>query len=213
MRLVMMGAPGAGKGTQAKLLQERLGVPHISTGDILREAVRAGTPLGREAREMMDRGLLVPDEVVIGIVDERLARPDCGRGFILDGFPRTVAQAEALDALLARRGHPLDAVVAVDVPREELVERISGRRVCQGCGTLAHVRFDPPKSDGHCDRCGGALAQRDDDCEETVGRRLDVYARETAPVLEHYRHAGLLRSIQGTGTPDQVLGRIEESVR
>jgi adenylate kinase len=209
----MMGAPGAGKGTQAKLLQKRLGVPHISTGDILREAVRAGTPLGREAQQKMEHGLLVPDDVVIGIVDERLGRSDCTRGFILDGFPRTVAQAQALDALLARRGLPLTAVVEVDVPRAELVQRISGRRVCQACGTLSHVRFDPPTTTGRCDRCAGTLVQRDDDREETVGRRLDVYARETAPVLEHYRQAGLLRSVQGTGSPDEVLGRIEESLR
>jgi adenylate kinase len=209
----MMGAPGAGKGTQAKLLHEKLGVPHISTGDILREAVRAGTPLGREAQKRMDQGLLVPDDVVIGIVDERLARPDCARGFILDGFPRTVAQAQALDQRLASRGLPLTAVVEVDVPRAELVERLSGRRVCQACGTLAHVRFDPPTIDGRCDRCSGALIQRDDDREETVGRRLDVYTRETAPVLEHYRGAGLLRSVCGTGTPEEVFARIGERLR
>jgi adenylate kinase len=209
----MMGAPGAGKGTQAKLLQQRFGVPHVSTGDILREAVWAGTPLGREARRTMEQGLLVPDEVVIGIVDERLGLPDCARGFILDGFPRTVAQAQALDALLAHRGLPLRAVVEIAVPREELVRRLSGRRVCQSCGTLFHVVFDPPARDGRCDRCAGALVQREDDREETVGRRLDIYAQETAPVLEHYRRTGLLRSIAGTGSPEEVLGRIEASVR
>jgi adenylate kinase len=209
----MMGAPGAGKGTQAKLLQDRFGVPHVSTGDILREAVRAATPLGREAGRTMAQGLLVPDDVVIGIVDERLTLPDAARGFILDGFPRTVAQARALDALLARRGLPLTAVVEVAVPRDELVRRLSGRRLCQSCGTLFNLVSDPAVRNGRCDRCQGPLVQRDDDREETVGRRLDVYAQETAPVLEHYARAGLLRSVPGTGSPDEVLGRIEASVR
>lgn len=205
----MMGPPGAGKGTQAKLLGERLGVPHISTGDILREAVAAGTPLGRQARSFMDQGRLVPDDVVIGIVDERLRAPDCGSGFILDGFPRTVAQARALDALLAKRGQPLDAVLHIDVPEPVLVKRLSGRRVCRGCGTMFHTALD---GDGACTRCGGELYQRADDREKTVRQRMDVYARETAPLEDYYGRAGLLHTIEGTGTREGVARRIEESV-
>jgi adenylate kinase len=212
VRLVIMGTPGAGKGTQAKLLAERVGACHISTGDMLRDAIRRGTALGREAQRFMDQGLLVPDDVVTGIVEDRLAAPDCRSGFLLDGFPRTVAQAGALDALLARRGEPLTGVLHIAVPREEAVRRLSGRRVCDGCGSMAHVAFDPPARPDVCDRCGGHLLQRDDDREETVRRRMDVYARETAPVLDHYRTAGLLREIDGTGTRENVSRRVAASV-
>jgi adenylate kinase len=208
----MLGPPGAGKGTQATLLAERLGAPHISTGDILREAVKGGAPLGREARRYMDQGLLLPDAVMIGLVEERLAQADCTRGFVLDGFPRTVRQAEALDALLARSGLRLDAVLEIAVPREELVRRLAGRRVCRSCGAMFHVAFDPPARANRCDRCGGELVQRDDDREETIGHRMDVYRRETAPVLEHYRAAGLVREVAGTGSRDEVFGRVASSV-
>jgi adenylate kinase len=213
VRVVIMGAPGAGKGTQARRLTERLGVPHVSTGDILREAVAAGTPLGLEAQRYMAQGRLLPDALVIDIVDARLRAPDGARGFILDGFPRTVAQAEALDALLRQKAQHLDAVVQIEVPRDELVRRLAGRRVCADCGTMFHILFDPAVAPDRCDRCGGALVQRDDDREETIGRRLDVYAQETAPVLEHYRSAGLLRQVAGTGTRDEVFARMAASVR
>jgi len=212
VRVLMMGAPGAGKGTQAKLLQERFGVPQISTGDILREAQHEGTALGGEARRYMEQGLLVPDDVVIGIVAERLARPDGARGFVLDGFPRTLAQAEALDALLARTDQRLDVVISITVPREELVHRLAGRRVCRQCGAMYHVEFDPPSKPGVCDRCGGVLYQRADDTEETIGRRLALYLSETAPLLEYYRRAGLLRETSGVGTRDQVFERVVRNV-
>jgi adenylate kinase len=212
VRLVIMGTPGAGKGTQAKLLAGRVGACHISTGDMLRDAIRRGTRLGREAQRYMEQGLLVPDDVVIGIVEERLADPDCQAGFLLDGFPRTLAQARALDALLARRAEPLSGVMLIGVPREEAVRRLAGRRVCEQCGAMSHVAFDPPAQPDRCDRCSGRLVQREDDREETIRHRMDVYARETAPVLEHYRAAGLLREIDGTGSREEVSRRVAESV-
>ena len=213
MRVVIMGAPGAGKGTQAQRLTERLGVPHVSTGDILRQAVAAGTPVGLEAGRLMKQGRLLPDALMVEIVDQRLRAPDAARGFILDGFPRTVAQADALEALLARTGQRLDAVVHIAVSREELVERLAGRRVCPDCGAMFHLRFDPPATPARCDRCGAPLVQRDDDREATIRRRLDVYAEETAPVLQHYRAAGLLREVGGTGSRDEVFARLTASLR
>ena len=212
MRVVMIGPPGAGKGTQALLLSERYGVPQISTGDMLREAQREGTPLGREAQRFMDEGRLVPDDVVIGIVDERLTADDAKKGFILDGFPRTVAQAKALEAMLTRRGIALDAAVAVDVPRADLVERLAGRQVCRVCGTMFHRTLDPPRAAGRCDRCQGELYQRDDDREDRITRRLDQLAKEVTPVAEHYRSTGLLRNVDGTGSRDDVLRRITASL-
>jgi adenylate kinase len=212
VRLVIMGTPGAGKGTQAKLLAERVGACHISTGDMLRDAIRRGTRLGREAQRYMEQGLLVPDDVVIGIVEERLADPDCQNGFLLDGFPRTLAQARALDALLARRRQPLSGVMLIGVPRDEAVRRLAGRRVCGTCGAMTHLAFDPPARPGRCDRCGGQLTQREDDREETIRHRMDVYTRETAPVLDHYRGAGLLREIDGTGSREEVSRRVAASV-
>jgi adenylate kinase len=208
VRVLIMGAPGAGKGTQAKLLQERFGAAHVSTGDILRAAAAANTPVGREARRYMDRGFLVPDDVMIGVVAERLSAPDTSRGFVLDGFPRTVRQAKALDDLLARRGQPLDAVLHIALPREEAVARLSQRRVCGGCGAPS------PSSDpaARCDRCGGELVHREDDQEQTIRHRMEVYAQETAPVLDHYRSAGLLREVSGTGSRDDVLGRLTASL-
>jgi adenylate kinase len=208
----MIGPPGAGKGTQSLLLSERYGVPQISTGDMLREAQRAGTPLGREAQRYMDEGRLVPDDVVIGIVEHRLTAPDAMKGFILDGFPRTIAQAKALEAMLAQRGITLDAAVAIDVPRADLVERLAGRQVCRVCGTMFHRSFDPPQTAGRCDRCQGELYQRDDDREDRITTRLDQLAKEVAPVAEHYRHVGLLRHVDGTGSRDDVLRRITASL-
>jgi adenylate kinase len=212
VRVVMIGPPGAGKGTQARLLGERFGVPQISTGEMLREAQRAGTTLGREAQRYMDDGRLVPDAVVIGLVEERLAAPDAGRGFILDGFPRTVAQAEALDAMLARRATPLQAALAVDVPRADLIERLAGRLVCRRCGTMFHRTFDPPRKAGRCDRCDGELYQRDDDREDRIALRLDQLAKEVAPVAAYYEKSGLLKSVDGTGSRDDVSRRIRASL-
>ncbi|NOY46535.1 MAG: adenylate kinase [Deltaproteobacteria bacterium] len=209
MRLILLGPPGAGKGTQAKRLIERYGIPQISTGDILRAAVRDGTDLGKKAKEYMDAGKLVPDEVVIGIIEERLQEADCAKGFILDGFPRTVAQADALNRVLANLGQAIDHVVSIEVPDEELVERLTGRRTCRGCGAMYHVKFSPPKAEGVCDKCGGELYQRDDDREETIRARLKVYHDQTAPLVEYYEKAGLLRRIPGQGSVDEIYARIE----
>jgi adenylate kinase len=204
MRVVLLGPPGAGKGTQARRLATRWSVPQVATGDMLREAVTRGSRLGLEARRYMDAGELVPDAVIIGLVRERLARPDGRKGFVLDGFPRTVAQAEALDQLLEAEGTPLDRVVLFQVDDEEPVARLGGRLVCGNCGRNYHVRFSPPKVAGRCDACGGTLSQRTDDEEATVRRRLAVYARDTRPLVEYYRRRGLLATISGAGTMDAV---------
>lgn len=204
----MIGPPGAGKGTQAKRLERREGVPQISTGDMLRDAKAAGTALGKEAARYMLDGRLVPDEVVIGIVDERLRAPDCEHGFILDGFPRTVEQARVLDAILGRRGQRLDAAISVEVPREELVHRLSGRLICRSCGASFHRDSRPPARPGTCDECGGELFQREDDREDRIALRLEKMAKEDAPVLEYYRATSLLRSVDGRGTEDEVFARI-----
>ena len=212
MRLVLLGPPGAGKGTQAKLLQEHFGIPQISTGDILRQAVKDGTPLGKQANEFMDRGELVPDSVINDIVDERLAADDCRNGFLLDGFPRTVAQAEALENMLERRNVVLDAAVSLAVPRKVLVKRLSGRRTCRKCGAMYHVTFNPPATDGACDRCGGELYQREDDREETIEARMEVYDRQSAPLLEYFRTQGLLREVDGAKGTDRVFEQILRKV-
>lgn len=212
MRIILLGPPGAGKGTQAKLLVERLQVPQISTGDMLRAAVKDGTPLGRQAKAFMDRGALVPDDVIIGLVRERLQNPDCARGYILDGFPRTVAQAEALEKTLADLRLSLDHVLCLDVPSEDLVIRIAGRRTCRRCGAMSHVRFSPTKRDGICDACGGETYQRDDDREETVRRRLTVYADQTAPLVRFYEGRGLLRRVAGTGEIGEIFARMVQSL-
>jgi adenylate kinase len=209
MRLILLGPPGAGKGTQAKLLAERLGVPQISTGDMLRAAVAAATPLGREAKGYMDRGALVPDAVILGLVAERLQQPDTRKGFILDGFPRTLAQAEALATLPEGAVHH---VLALDVPPEDVVARIAGRRTCAGCGAMYHTRFSPSRLPGRCDACGGETIQRDDDREDTVRRRLTVYAEQTAPLIRYYEAAGLLRRIPGTGGIPEIARRLLQSV-
>lgn len=212
MRLILLGPPGAGKGTQAKLLVDKLGIPQVSTGDMLRAAVKAGTSLGREAKQFMDRGALVPDAVIIGLVRERLQQVDCARGYILDGFPRTVAQAEALGKTLTELQASLDHVVSLEVPTEDLVLRIAGRRTCRNCGAMYHVRFSPSRTDGRCDACGGDTYQREDDREETVRRRLQVYIDQTAPLIDFYAARGLLRRVEGTGEIADIFQRISRTL-
>jgi len=202
MRLVFLGPPGAGKGTQAKSVAARYDVPHISTGDMLREALRNGTPLGLKAKEYMDGGLLVPDDVVVGIVKDKLE--SISDGFLLDGFPRTVAQAEALDAILAESGEKLDSVVYFDVDEDAVVRRLSGRRTCRSCGANYHVQAMPPKTEGVCDKCGGDLYQRDDDKPEVVRERLAVYREETAPLIEYYQEQRLLDELEAGKSVDEV---------
>lgn len=208
MRVIFLGPPGAGKGTQARRAAGRWGVPQIATGDMLREAVAAGTPLGREAQQHMDAGGLVPDEVIIGLVVERLAQPDAQKGFVLDGFPRTAAQALALDRLLEEHALALDRVILFQLEDSELLTRLTGRRVCGACGRNYHVAFSPPAKADRCDGCGGALYQRSDDEEVTVRWRLAVYARDTRPLVEYYRGRSLLETISGAGTVEQVFEAI-----
>jgi len=198
MNLIFLGAPGAGKGTQAKKVSEKYGIPQISTGDMLREAVAKGTELGKKAKEYMDKGELVPDEIVIGIVKERLQQPDCERGFILDGFPRTLAQAKALDEMLKELNKKIDGVINIAVPEEEVVKRIVNRRTCRNCGAVYHLIYNPPKEDNKCDKCGGELYQRDDDKEETVRERFRVYKQNTEPLIDYYRKKGVLYDVDGT---------------
>ncbi len=212
MRLVLLGAPGAGKGTQAKKLIEKYGIPQISTGDLLRAAVAAGTSLGKEAKSFMDKGELVPDRVVLGMVGERLKQDDCKKGYILDGFPRNTAQAEALDAMLDTLKMPLTAALSVDVPLDDLMKRLTGRRTCKGCGQMYNVYFNSPKKEGTCDKCGGALFQRDDDKEETIKKRLDVYSSQTAPLFDYYKKKGILSSVSGTGSIDDIFKAVCNSL-
>ncbi|RLA91490.1 MAG: adenylate kinase [Deltaproteobacteria bacterium] len=209
MNLILLGPPGSGKGTQAKMLVEKYDIPQISTGDILRAAVKEGSPMGLKAKEYMDKGKLVPDDVVIGIIEERLKKDDCKKGFILDGFPRTLAQAEALKRLLAKKEIKLDAVISIDVDEEEVIRRLTGRRTCKNCGAMYHIIFSPPKKEGICDKCGGELYQRDDDKEETIRARLKIYKEQTAPLIEYYKMEGLLREVQGTGEIKEIFNRIE----
>lgn len=210
MRLILFGPPGAGKGTQAKRLEEAYRAPQISTGDILRQARRDGTPLGKKASEYMDAGKLVPDEVVIGIIEERIARPDCGGGFLLDGFPRTIPQAEALEAMLQKRGWSIDHVVSVEVPDEDIVERLSLRRSCPKDGSVYHLKNLPPKTPGVCDVCGTALVQRADDEPTAIKTRLKAFHDQTAPLKAYYKDRGLLRPIDGTRAPDAVFADIRQ---
>ena len=208
MNIVFLGPPGAGKGTQAKKIAEKYGIPQISTGDMFREHLSKGTELGKKAKEYMDKGALVPDEIVLGMVEERLKQPDCEKGFILDGFPRTVPQAEALDKLLEKMGKKIDYAILIDVPDEELVKRLTGRRTCKKCGMMYHVMFKPPKEEGKCDVCGGELYQRADDNEETVRNRLKVYHEQTEPIIAYYEKKGVLHRIDGMGSIDEIFNRI-----
>jgi adenylate kinase len=213
MRLVLVGPPGAGKGTQAEFIAANLAVPKISTGDIFRANVTAGTPLGVEAKRFMDGGQLVPDEVTINMVRERLAEGDAGDGFLLDGFPRTVPQAAALDKLLADLGVGLDLVLELVVDDDEVIRRLSGRRTCRGCSKIWHIVFDAPVVEGICDRCGGVLYQRDDDKAETVAERLRVYARDTSPLVDFYGAQGKLVGIDATGPVEDVTVRATDALR
>lgn len=211
MRLILMGPPGSGKGTQAAFISKELGIPHISTGDMFRKAIRDNTELGLKAKEYMDAGKLVPDEVTIGIVRERLQEPDCKEGFLLDGFPRTIAQATALDEILSSMNQQLDAVIDIQVPREELLKRLTGRRMCK-CGASYHIAFSPPNREGRCDKCDGELYQRQDDTEETINSRLDVYNEQTKPLIEFYANQGLLKNINGNQEIEKVLSEIGKSL-
>jgi adenylate kinase len=208
MNLILLGPPGAGKGTQAKILAKRFNIPQISTGDILRSAVKSQSPMGVKAKECMDRGELVSDSIVVGIVEERLSLPDCSNGFILDGFPRTVAQANSLSEMLDNQGKTLDHVISFKVDFDELLVRISGRRTCRGCGKGYHVLFDPAKVEGVCDECSGELYQRDDDSVDTVRNRLDVYVKQTSPLIDFYSSLQLLRPIPGIGTIENINGAV-----
>ncbi len=205
MRIILLGAPGSGKGTQAKKLVEKYHVPQISTGDLLRAAVAAGTPLGRQAKSIMEAGQLVSDDIVLGMIKERLAEDDARAGFILDGFPRTLVQAQALDQLLDELGWPLDGAILIDVDYEKIVRRITGRRTCRDCGQVYNIYTSPPRVDGVCDKCGGPLQQRADDTEETVRKRLQVYDQQTAPLIDYYRQQGKLHRVQGDGDIDEIF--------
>jgi adenylate kinase len=212
-RVIFLGPPGAGKGTQAGRLATEWGVPHIATGDMLREAAQEGTRLGLEAKRYMDSGALVPDEVVIGLAGERLGESDAARGWVLDGFPRTVPQAEALDSLLRRKGIDLDRVIFFDVSSDELLRRLTGRRICRQCGTAFHLVFSPPAKPDRCDRCGGELYQRADDAESAVAHRLEVYTKQTAPLLDYYRQRGILTTVLGEGKVEQVTNAVRQGLR
>jgi adenylate kinase len=212
MRIVLLGAPGAGKGTQAKILIEKYGMPQISTGDLLRAAVGAGTPLGKEAKSYMDKGELVPDSVVLGMVEERLKQDDCKKGYILDGFPRNTAQAEALDKMLASLNMQLTAALSVDVPFEDLMKRLTGRRTCKACGQMYNIYFKPPAKEGVCDKCSGELFQRDDDKETTIKKRLEVYNAQTAPLFDYYGKKGIVKTVSGTGSIDDIFKKVTEAL-
>lgn len=210
MRIVLLGAPGAGKGTQAKILIEKYGMPQISTGDLLRAAVAAGTALGKEAKSYMDKGELVPDSVVLGMVGERLKQDDCKKGYILDGFPRNTAQAEALDKMLASLNMSLTAALSVDVPFEDLMKRLTGRRTCKACGQMYNVYFKAPAKEAVCDKCSGELFQRDDDKEATIKKRLEVYTAQTEPLIGYYKNKGIVKSVSGTGSIDEIFKKVTE---
>ena len=212
MNLILMGLPGAGKGTQAEKIVEKYDIPHISTGDMFRLAIKEGTALGKEAKSYMDKGELVPDEVTIGIVRERLSKSDCQKGFLLDGFPRTIAQAEALEDLLSDMEESLDYVLHIDVPKEQLIERLTGRRICPTCGATYHVAFNPPKVDGKCDHDGSELIQREDDQPETVSKRLEVNVEQTQPLLDFYRGKGYLVSFEGDRDINEVFQDIDQKL-
>jgi adenylate kinase len=212
MDMILLGLPGVGKGTQAKKLEESLEIPHIATGDIFRKAIKNETPLGKKAKSFIDAGELVPDEVTIGIVKERLTKPDCENGFILDGFPRTIAQAEALDEILTEQNRELDLVIYLQAEIDILVKRLAGRRVCVDCGAVYHVENDPPEVEGVCDKCGGKLIQRSDDQEETVKKRIEVNKEKTAKLADYYQNKGILHEVESTGGIDKVQQRLLELI-
>ena len=209
MKIVMLGAPGAGKGTQAKKIADAYGIPHISTGDIFRANIKAGTPLGKKAKEYMDKGGLVPDEVTIGMLLDRIHEADCEKGYVLDGFPRTIPQAESLTKALAAEGSKIDAAVDIEVPDENIVNRMGGRRACLNCGSTYHIVFAAPKQEGICDRCGSPLVLRDDDKPETVLKRLAVYHEQTQPLIDYYGSAGVLKEVDGTQEMEKVFADIK----
>lgn len=208
MKIIMLGAPGAGKGTQAKMIADRYSIPHISTGDIFRANIKNGTELGKKAKEYMDQGLLVPDELVCDLVVDRVQQDDCAKGYVLDGFPRTIPQAESLDAALASLGTGVEYAINVDVPDENIVRRMSGRRACVTCGATYHLEHIPPKQEGICDRCGSALILREDDKPETVTKRLDVYHTQTQPLIDYYTAKNVLVDVDGTKSMDEVFADI-----
>jgi len=213
LNIIFMGPPGAGKGTQAEKIVSDFQIPHISTGDAFRLAMSQGTPLGIKAKGYVDKGLLVPDEITNGIVKERLEQPDCAKGFLLDGYPRTIAQADALDEMLKSQSRQIDHVMNLTVDRELLLARLTGRRICKSCGATYHVLFNPPKHEGICDKCGGELYQRSDDTEEKVGTRLDEYTNKTAPLLDYYRQKGILREVNGEQDITAVTSEISSILR
>lgn len=208
MKIIMLGAPGAGKGTQAKKIAAKYGIPHISTGDIFRANIKNGTELGKKAKTYMDQGLLVPDELVVDLVVDRVNQDDCTKGYVLDGFPRTIPQAEALDKALAAQGQKMEYAIDVNVPDENIVNRMGGRRACVGCGATYHLVYAAPKQEGVCDTCGGELILRDDDKPETVQKRLGVYHEQTQPLIDYYTNAGILRTVDGTLDMEDVFGAI-----
>ena len=205
MKIIMLGAPGAGKGTQAKKIAQKYGIPHISTGDIFRANIKNGTELGKKAKTYMDQGLLVPDELTVDLVIDRVNQEDCKDGYILDGFPRTIPQAESLDAALAKMGQKVDYAINVEVPDENIINRMSGRRACVGCGATYHIKYNPPKTEGICDACGEKLILRDDDKPETVQKRLGVYHDQTQPLIDYYGKAGVLKEVEGTVHMEEVF--------
>ena len=209
LHLIIFGSPGAGKGTQADRIARKFGVPHIATGDLLRDAVARGTELGVKAREFMERGQLVPDELVVGMIEERLRRLDCKRGFVLDGFPRTLAQAKALDEILKKLEARIDAVINLETSEGEIVKRLSNRRVCRVCGAVYHLIFNPPKNSERCDRCGGELYQREDDREEVIKRRIQVYQMQTRSIIEYYQERGVLITVDG----NRSIGKLLEGIK
>lgn len=208
MKIIMLGAPGAGKGTQAKLIAEKYGIPHISTGDIFRANIKEGTDLGKEAKEYMDKGQLVPDDLTVRILLDRVSKDDCVDGYVLDGFPRTIPQAEVLDTEVAKLGESIDFAIDVDVPDENIVRRMGGRRACLKCGATYHVEHIPPKQEGICDKCGSELVLRDDDKPETVKKRLEVYHKQTQPLIDYYSKQNILRTVDGTQDMNDVFSDI-----
>ena len=210
MKIIMLGAPGAGKGTQAKKIAEKYQIPHISTGDIFRANIKGGTELGMKAKTFMDQGMLVPDEITICMLMDRIGQEDCINGYVLDGFPRTIPQAESLTKALAERGEKVDYAINVDVPDENIINRMSGRRACLGCGATYHITFNPPVKEGICDTCGQELVLRDDDKPETVKKRLDVYHQQTQPLIDYYKNAEVLAEVDGTQPMDAVFQGIVE---